>query len=149
MDLQMQSNAPTGLSKDEARESLRAKGLRCTAPRLAVLMALASRERPQSHTELVGVLRDEDLDQATIYRNLVKLTEAELVRVASNIGGVRRYELVGAEPEPHLHPHFSCTSCGQVTCLAAVAVLREVEAAWQAALDRAELQFVGVCPACT
>ncbi|MBP7686139.1 MAG: transcriptional repressor, partial [Deltaproteobacteria bacterium] len=74
------------VSKDEVRRRVQASGLRATAPRVAVYQLLLETDRPLSHTEVVTQLASPDWDQATIYRNLLKLVEAELAWVASHVG---------------------------------------------------------------
>ena len=67
---------------------LRENGLRVTAPRLAVLGVLLKAKSPMSHTEVLDTLGDTVWDQATVYRNLVKLTEAGVTVVASRADGI-------------------------------------------------------------
>ena len=136
------------VSKDEVRRRVQASGLRATAPRVAVYQLLLETERPLSHTEVVAQLASPDWDQATIYRNLLKLVEAELAWVASHVGGVARYEARKANDEPHYHPHFSCRACGAVECLPEARLAASVDRHWREALADAELQLVGTCPSC-
>ncbi|MCA9534623.1 MAG: transcriptional repressor [Myxococcales bacterium] len=136
------------LSKDEARQRVQATGLRATAPRVAVYQLLLETERPLSHSEVVAQLASPDWDQATIYRNLLKLVEANLAWVASHVGGVARYEARREHDEPHYHPHFSCRSCGAVECLPEARLAAAVDKRWREAVAEAELQLVGECPTC-
>jgi Fur family transcriptional regulator, ferric uptake regulator len=138
----------TGLTRDEAKRRVHEAGLRATAPRLAVLRLLATAARPLSHSEVVASIGNDDWDQATLYRNLLKLVEAELARVASHVGGIARYEFRGEDDGPHLHPHFSCRSCGMVECLPEAKLAGPVERSWHPSLAEAELQLVGDCPSC-
>lgn len=138
----------TQLSREEAKQQIRDAGLRATAPRIAVLRLLSASQRPLSHTEVVDEVGSDDWDQATVYRNLVKLVEADLARVASNMGGVARYEARGDDDSPHLHPHFSCRSCGSVSCLPEAKLVAPVDRRWNRSLEGSELQLVGDCPDC-
>lgn len=129
-------------------ERIRELGLRVTAPRLAVLRALAEAERPLSHAEVVARLGAEaGCDRATVYRNLVALVGVKLARVASHAGGICRYEIVKEEAHGH-HPHFLCDDCGVVSCLPETEVVVPKKANWSKSLKAAEVQFVGRCPAC-
>src|SRR6185503_15858532 len=65
---------------DELRGSVRAKGLRATPSRLAVLELLRSSDAPMSHGDVADRLASQAWDRATIYRNLTDLAEAGLVR---------------------------------------------------------------------
>lgn len=136
------------LSREDAKKLVRDAGLRATAPRLAVLRLLTASDKPLSHSEVVEVIGSGDWDQATLYRNLLKLVEANLARVASNVGGVTRYASQGEDESPHLHPHFSCRLCGTVECLPEAKLVGPVELAWHRSLAEAELQLVGDCPRC-
>jgi Fe2+ or Zn2+ uptake regulation protein len=132
----------------ERKKQIRDLGLRVTAPRLAVLQALAEAERPLSHSEVVLRLGEDAVwDRATVYRNLVALVRVALVRVASHAGGVCRYELARGN-EPRAHPHFLCDDCGLVSCLLETEVITPVKAQWAQSLHAAEVQFVGRCPSC-
>ncbi len=139
----------TELSKNDAKEMLRDVGLRATAPRVAVLRLLAQAKRPLSHSEVVSEMGPSDWDQATLYRNLVCLVDYDLATVASNIGGIARYELRSDDKTLHLHPHFSCRTCGSVECLPTAKLEGPVSAEWGMSLASAELQLIGVCPRCT
>ena len=133
---------------DEFRARLREAGLRATGPRVAVLRLLNESSKPLSHTEVVGAIGVEDWDQATLYRNLQKLVEAGLARIASRIGGVARYEARGDDDAPHIHPHFSCRSCGMVECLPEAKLAGAVSRRWHKSLQASELQLIGDCPDC-
>ena len=143
------------ITDQEARAMLSARSLRVTAPRLAVMQLLAESERPLSHTEVVEALAAQRWDQATLYRNLVKLSEAGLTRVTSELAGVKRYELTGARSEAkHAHPHFVCNECGVVSCLPESTIspsikdVSALDASWSGALSSASIHLVGVCPPC-
>ena len=136
------------LSQEEARRQVRGAGLRATGPRVQVLELLSRSDRPLSHSEVVEALGEGAADQATLYRNLLRLVEGKLARVASRVGGITRYELATAEPSSHVHPHFACRECGAVHCLPGTALSIPTDAAWRRALMGADLQIVGCCPSC-
>lgn len=96
---------------------LRDAGLRSTPARLAVLRLLSETNSPISHADLVARLADQDWDRATLYRNLTDLAASGLV-VRTDLGDrVWRFELAGTPGHAAKHPHFVCTSCGDVACL--------------------------------
>ena len=139
----------------EAKEQLRALGLKVTPPRLAVLRVLELADRPLSHAEVVARLPQQQpgtgdvvWDRATVYRNLVALEGVGLVRISSHAGGVGRYELVRRR-EQHTHPHFVCDDCGIVSCLPEAEVVTKQNTRWSKSLRTAEVQFVGRCPSCS
>ncbi len=107
----------------QLQDMLRKAGLRSTGPRVAVLRWLSQKATPVSHPELFEALADAGFDRATLYRNLVDLAEAGIVRRTDLGDHVWRYELRSSE-DGHIveHPHFVCTDCGEVACLPGVAV---------------------------
>lgn len=137
-----------GISHDEAKRRVHEAGLRATAPRVAVLRLLVGSDKPLSHSEVVAAIGSADWDQATLYRNLVKLVEVDLARVASKVEGVARYEARGDDDNPHLHPHFSCRSCSQVECLPDAKLAGPISRRWYRSLAESELQLIGECPTC-
>ena len=112
-------------ASDAVKARIRGVGLRCTAARLTVLQHLMRSLGPETHAEVSEALVDEGFDRATIYRNLTELTEAGLVARVELGDHVWRFEIKrhgreGAKGEDH--PHFLCTSCGEVSCLDDVTV---------------------------
>src|SRR5262249_21024868 len=97
---------------------------RSTAPRLAVLERLRRATSPMTHADITAALMPLGFDRATIYRNLVDLTEAgRASRIELGDHGWR-YEM-RARPQRRdagEHPHFVCNDCGTVSCLPTVRV---------------------------
>lgn len=105
-------------SDADLRERLRAAGLRATPARVAVLRVLTGRGTASSHPEITAALAEDGWDRATLYRNLVDLTEVGILRRVDLGDHLWRYELAGeARHEDDAHPHFLCTVCGDVACL--------------------------------
>lgn len=143
-----------GPSKEE-REAwaaqIRAAGLRVTPSRIHVLKALRDARVPLSHADVANEVEGLGLDRTTVYRNLIDLAEAGILR-RSDVDHTWRFELVerGEQHERELHPHFVCTDCGKVACLPkGVVALRPVRGA-PSALRRGnlEIQLRGLCDAC-
>ncbi|HEV3005498.1 MAG TPA: transcriptional repressor [Pirellulales bacterium] len=109
--------------RDELRTQIRAAGLRSTMARVAVLERLQTAAGPLSHADLADVLVPLGFDRATIYRNLIDLSEAGLVSRTELGDHVWRFEL-RSQGDQHVadHPHFVCVDCGEVSCLADVSV---------------------------
>lgn len=149
----MSSRSASSLAaaRDALRERIRDAGLRSTAPRVAVLAALEQRAVPMSHAEICEALHGEGFDRATLYRNLVDLAEAGLL-TRSDLGDhVWRFELRrdGAAHEAE-HPHFTCTDCGEVSCLPEVTVrIKAADGAPRAvAASSVQVQLRGRCDDC-
>ncbi|MEX2139841.1 MAG: transcriptional repressor [Pirellulales bacterium] len=110
------------LALDKVRARLREAGLRCTAARLWVMQQLIEATSPLTHAEVAETLAAQGFDRATIYRNLVELTEAGLVSRIELGDHVWRFELKRAGKSEKDHPHFVCVDCGEVACLPSVSV---------------------------
>jgi Fur family transcriptional regulator, ferric uptake regulator len=139
-------------SVEALRADLRRAGLRATRPRLAVLAQLARARAPLTHGEVAEQLAEAGWDRATVYRNLMDLTETGLAR-RSDIGDhVWRFELVSEDPahSDGEHPHFICGECGAVACLPEEVVSLKPGRGAPRALRRKGLavQLRGVCDEC-
>ena len=140
------SKHSTSKRDERFRELLSAKELRVTEQRLAMLRALATRRAPVSFPELVEVLAPIGLDRATVYRNLLGLTEAGIL-IRSQLGdGVSRYELPASGESTHTqHLHLVCIDCGNVSCLPPNTITLRGEAARRVT----DVQLRGHCEVCS
>jgi len=132
-------------------EQLRGAGLRRTGPRLAVLERLAGAAAPLSHGELASELALLGFDRATVYRNLMDLTEVGLVSRSDLGDHVWRFDLRrSGDGQPHKHPHLLCTDCGEVSCLPDVQVQLKTVRGGKRSLRESELevQLRGRCERC-
>lgn len=134
------------LRDDDLRALLAQKGIRVTGQRIALLRELAKLRLPVSHAELTERLASSGLDRATVYRNLLALTEAGLL-VRTQLGdNVWRFELPRGEVGEHgTHAHFVCTDCGDVSCLPEGAVVLK---GLSARSTVSEVQLRGKCGGC-
>ena len=139
------------MSPDTAADraaALRQHGLQVTAPRVAVLRAVA--EHPHSTANAIDeVVRAEigTVSRQAVYDVLGALTDKGLLRRIQPAGSPARYEdRVGDN-----HHHLICRSCGQVVDVdCAVGETPCLTAAEDAgyAVDEAEVIYWGRCPAC-
>lgn len=131
---------------------LREVGLRATLPRVAVLRLLMRRDGALTHGEVAEELSGQGFDRATLYRNLMDLTEAGLVRREDIGDHVWRFELVrtGSDHVEGEHPHFICSSCGTVECLPGESVqVKPVRGAPRSLRGRGvQIQVRGLCNSC-
>jgi Fur family transcriptional regulator, stress-responsive regulator len=129
--------------------ALRRAGLRVTAPRLAVLRALAAGAPHASVDDIVGAVRERlgDGSAQTAYNVLRTLAEAGLVRRIEPAGRPGLYELrVGDN-----HHHIVCRACGaiaDVACAVGAAPCLTAADASGYQIDEAEVIYWGRCPAC-
>ncbi len=137
------------MNKEEAQQLIRARSLRATAPRVAVLQVLASAEQPLSHSEVLNRLGETPWDSATTYRNLVKLRETGISVVASRAGGVDRYSLSQKHRDGVPQHHFVCDDCGEVSYLPTEVTTKAPSAGrWAASIEGASVHLHGECPDC-
>lgn len=107
----------------ELRDRIRKSGLRSTSARVAVLQKLEDATSPLTHADLADALAPLGFDKATVYRNLMDLSEVGLLSRSEHGDHVWRFEL--RRPGHHhddQHPHFLCLDCGEVSCLEDVTV---------------------------
>jgi Fur family ferric uptake transcriptional regulator len=114
----MQKSEAAEPALDKVRKKLRDANMRCTAARLWVMQQLIDAQSPLSHAQVADALAPKGFDRATIYRNLIELSEAGLVSRIELGDHVWRFELKRPNTDGTLeHPHFLCVDCGEVTCL--------------------------------
>jgi Fur family transcriptional regulator, ferric uptake regulator len=142
-------------ARKDDRESyvatIRGAGLRVTASRVAVLGVLHDSAVPLSHSDVAAKLESLGVDRTTVYRNLVDLAEAGILRRA-DVGHTWRFEVARHdEHEAGQHPHFVCSDCGTVACLPVGTVALKAARGVPSALRRGslEIQLRGLCDACT
>jgi Fur family ferric uptake transcriptional regulator len=138
-------------SLDKIRTRLRDAGLRSTAARLWVMQELIEATSPVTHGEVAEALATKGFDRATIYRNLVELTEAGLVSRIELGDHMWRFELRRTGPGDSEHPHFLCVDCGEVSCLPAVSVnIRPSPGTKRSGIGKVtEILLKGRCGSCT
>jgi Fur family ferric uptake transcriptional regulator len=134
---------------DELRAQVRAKGLRATPSRLAVLELLRASDAPMSHGDVTDRLAARAWDRATIYRNLTDLAGVGLVRRTDVGDHVWRFEAVSSDHDASAHPHFVCTECGSVACLPEISLeVRRAKVPRAVKQHRVEVHVRGLCDAC-
>ena len=133
----------------ELAERLRRASLRVTAPRLAVLAALAetSGHPPAEAIATAARARLGTLSLQAVYDVLRVFVEAGLVRRIEPAGGPARYEVrVGDN-----HHHLVCRRCGaaaDVDCVVGAAPCLDPSTTHGFLIDEAEVTFWGLCPPC-
>lgn len=143
--------AKPGRTSSELQERLRDAGLRSTGPRIAVLRHLMDQATPVSHAELCHELKNEGLDRATLYRNLIDLADVGIVSRVDLGDHVWRFEVKSRDgAHEGSHPHFVCSECGIVSCLtdSAVRITRGKRAPKSLATKNVAIQITAKCDAC-
>ena len=142
--------ANTDPELEARKQAIRAQGLRATPSRLAVLELLDRAATPMSHGQVAQALRERTWDRATLYRNLLDLTHAGLLRRKDLGDHIWRYERVRNAEHETKHPHFVCTICGEVSCMPGLGVaLRQRTGIPMAVREReVEVEIRGRCDRC-
>jgi Fur family transcriptional regulator, ferric uptake regulator len=145
------ASRPRSPEIDDLRASIRKTGLRATPSRIAVLGLLRRQPTPLSHGEVVAAMEDQGWDRATIYRNLIDLTEVGLARRTDVGDHVWRFEATTGDDDQDEHPHFVCTECGIIECLPELELrVPQRKRTPRAIRDRqVEVQLRGLCDDCT
>jgi Fe2+ or Zn2+ uptake regulation protein len=129
---------------------LRARGLRVTRPRLAVLEVL---ERSRGHLDVEQIAaqvrrRLDTVSTQAVYDVLSALSRAGLARRIEPAGSPARYESrVGDN-----HHHVVCRSCGaiaDVDCAVGHAPCLTASDDSGFVVDEAEVIYWGLCPSCS
>lgn len=141
----------TTYTDKDIRAMIRDSGLRCTNSRTVVLQRLIEATAPMSHADVVEELDPDEFDQATIYRNLTDLTEAGLLNRLDLGDHVWRFEFRGDhDHDESEHPHFMCTDCGEISCLASIDIsFRDGEKSPPLVGEINEIFLKGRCTKCT
>jgi Fur family ferric uptake transcriptional regulator len=133
---------------EAVRDAIRARGLRATPARIAVLDTLRTAGMPLSLADVVRRLARNEHDRATIFRNLATLTRARLVRRVDP--GDRIWRFVSDDDGSPWRADFVCTACGTIQTLEQVTLAVEMCGAPRAIVKREiELHIHGRCDHCT
>jgi Fur family ferric uptake transcriptional regulator len=139
------------LSGADPARLLRARGLRVTRPRVAVLAALDTESHLRAEQVITAVRRDGEVSNQAVYDVLNTLSARGLVRRIQPRGSVARYELETGDN----HHHVVCRGCGRVTdveCATGEAPcldLPETTSLHGFSVDEAEVTWWGHCPECS
>lgn len=132
-------------------ELLASASLEATANRLGVLEVIGNNRFPLSAGDIFKTLgRSSSINRVTVYRILDLLVECGVIERISTGGRAFYY---GLAPNEHhqSHPHFYCTSCGQMDCLDPQSLSVETEPLWKTypgKIDKVEVRVDGVCKNC-
>jgi Fur family ferric uptake transcriptional regulator len=129
---------------------LREDGERITAPRRAVLHALAAHHEHLSADAVADLLVGEGVHRTTVYRTLDLLVQAGVVASRALPGEATGYHL-DAVPDHHEHLHARCRGCGEVVAIPAHALdaaAEAIEAATGFRLAPRVSDLAGLCSGC-
>jgi Fur family transcriptional regulator, ferric uptake regulator len=133
------------------RQTIRDMGLRVTASRVSVLEYVEDEARPLSHADVADALSPNGFDRATIYRNLIDLTEVGLLTRTDLGDHIWRFEYRRyLDDLDKSHPHFVCEACGRIICMLEETVKVEPSpgSATSGIGEIRESLFKGLCDRC-
>jgi Fur family ferric uptake transcriptional regulator len=128
--------------------TLRAAGMRVTAPRVAVLSEVRAGQHVTADQVAAGVrARVGPISTQAVYDVLAALTRAALLRRIEPAGSPTRYETRVADN----HHHVVCRGCSaiaDVDCVVGESPCLSPPDAAGFVVDEAEITFWGLCPTC-
>jgi Fur family ferric uptake transcriptional regulator len=135
-------------SLDVVRDELRARGMRWTPQRRALLEVLRDRDGHVTGAELVELCRakDPETTPSTVYRTLDVLEEIGIIRHSHGPDGREEFHV---SPEA-VHGHAVCASCGEILELDGADV-RTLDSRLRARgfhVDLSHLSVGGLCEGC-
>ena len=141
------SNADESIAR--ARDALRAKGMRWTPQRRALLEVLVASHGHMTGVELIELAREHDPDTtpSTVYRTLDVLEELGLVRHSHGHDGREEFHVLPASE----HAHLTCESCGgswEIEALEAHGIVDSLERSRGFSVDLSHLTIAGQCTDC-
>lgn len=132
-------------------ELLSSVQLEPTAKRLRVLEVIGNNSFPLSASDIHATLeRHQSINRVTVYRILDLLVDRGLVDRISTGGRAAYY---GMAPNEHhrAHPHFYCTTCGQMDCLAPESMAFDLGGFMKnfpGKVEKLEVRLDGICKNC-
>jgi Fur family ferric uptake transcriptional regulator len=132
----------------KAREMLKAAKLYCTGGRIDILTILMKAGKPLSQDQIARRSGKKHFDKVTIYRTLESLLGVGLVHKAFIDKRARHFELSHNCTESQCHPHFTCTNCGETTCLTEISLPMAKSPHKGFIIRRQQVRLEGLCPDC-
>ncbi len=147
------NNVPVAVSPAEKyREYLATKGLRLTRERSIIIEEVFASHEHFDAEQLIGRLAQRTdgtrVSRSTIYRSLLQLEEAGLIRKVARQDDRDVFEHDYGYPQ---HDHLICRKCGTLIEFQADAisqVLNEVASRHGFRMDGHRLEVTGLCDAC-
>jgi Fur family ferric uptake transcriptional regulator len=134
--------------KQKAENLLKSVHLRQTGPRAAILSVLLCTDKPITQDQIAANLAQSSPNKVTIYRVLESFIAAGLVHKVFLQQRCWYFELSNNCTEKQCHPHFTCTSCGDMHCLTEISLPMAKSPYKGFIIGRQRIQLEGLCPKC-
>ena len=129
---------------------LKDSGLRVTKAREQVLSEYIKSAKPLSIYDFKKKKIFETWNESSLYRNMTKLEEADLIRQVPSAQDFKLYEINSETPRHH-HHHIVCTECKSVGCLTSCGIgtsLKKMADEVGFEVAGHTLELYGVCNKC-
>jgi len=137
------------ITLDSALEALRARNMRITPQRLAVVEELVGNTTHPTAEQMAKRVQGRmyGVSTSTIYKTLNELVEIGLVRKVDSSGKAH------FDPEIELHGHLRCIRCGDLVDVSLpgekLKVISEMEERNGVRVTSVAVQFEGICRSCS
>lgn len=122
-----------------------------TPLREAVFRSVGQESRPLAAVEIMAAVRRQmSINKVTLYRILDLLVEKGLVKRLSTGDRAFRYGMGENRHHPS-HPHFFCTECGVMECLAPEFLpvdIKKCRSKGRWIIKDVDVRFEGICERC-
>ena len=131
-----------------ATDILKARGIKKSAQRIAIVNALQAAERPLTEEDIKESM-GEMYDRVTFYRTAQVLADNGVIhRININTDNVRTEYALNHEDDNSQHMHFYCRACHHVFCLKNVPV-KSYRLPNGYTAEGYESLIKGLCPECS
>lgn len=137
--------------KCDYRAILENSGIEPTQNRLQILEVIGNNNYPLTAVDVYNTVeRNNSINKVTVYRILDLLVQKNILEKL-RVGGRAAYYGLAPNENHAPHPHFYCTSCGQVDCLHSEAIAVDAEAlrkTFPGHIEKVEVRVDGLCKNC-
>jgi Fur family transcriptional regulator, ferric uptake regulator len=134
--------------KEQVDKLLSSMKMKRTVPRRTILEVLLNAKRPKSADEIITAMNKRSANKVTVYRVLESMVGAGLVHKAFVHKRAEHFELADRCSDTQCHPHFTCTSCGDMHCLTEISLPMAKSPYKGFIIGRQRIQLEGLCPKC-
>lgn len=136
------------MNDPQITDLLRRHNFRATRGRVDLLKSLLAAKRPLSHSEILNRLRGSSFNRVSLYRALDALIGAGLIHKVYLEDRAWAYESAERCEEHVCHPHFTCSACGNITCITD-AIIPLVKLPKGYVIERQKVHMDGLCAECS
>lgn len=136
------------MNEEKARILLEKSGLKKTQGRIAILSLLLNEDKPNTQQEIKEKLQDIHINEVTIYRALEAFEKAGMIHRVEGIDKIWRFAISINASSRNAHPHFICTTCGEIECLTDIKIPELLPRGSGYKIKEREMLLKGICQHC-